>query len=154
MTHPLFCRTSLSIAALDMLAFPATQAAAQALFPSGAVRLVVPFSASTPPDIVSRVIAKELMEGEVWRVIVENRPGGITTIAAADVLSQLADGHSLYAMSTPSVAAPSHLSTVATRQMISGRWVVDATSNRRQIADHPVEWFEARSPWNPRDRIE
>lgn len=90
-----------------MLAFPATQAAAQALFPSGAIRLVVPFSASTPPDIVSRVIAKELMEGEGWRVIVENRPGGITTIAAADVLSQLADGHSLYAMSTPSVAAPS-----------------------------------------------
>jgi len=107
MTHPLFCRTSLSIAALAMLAFPATQAAAQALFPSGAVRLVVPFSASTPPDIVSRVIAKELMEGEGWRVIVENRPGGITTIAAADVLSQLANGHSLYAMSTPSVAAPS-----------------------------------------------
>jgi tripartite-type tricarboxylate transporter receptor subunit TctC len=90
-----------------MLTFPATQAAAQALFPSGAVRFVVPFSASTPPDIVSRVIAKGLTEGEGWRVIVENRPGGITTIAAADVLSQLADGHSLYAMSTPSVAAPS-----------------------------------------------
>jgi tripartite-type tricarboxylate transporter receptor subunit TctC len=107
MTHPLFCRTSLSIAALAMLAFPATRAAAQASFPTGTVRLVVPFSASTPPDIVSRVVAKGLTEGEGWRVIVENRPGGITTIAAADVLSQLADGHSLYAMSTPSVAAPS-----------------------------------------------
>jgi tripartite-type tricarboxylate transporter receptor subunit TctC len=40
-------------------------------------------------------------------VIVENRPGGVTTIAATDVLSQPADGHSLYAMSVPSVAAPS-----------------------------------------------
>ena len=31
----------------------------------------------------------------------------VTTIAATDVLSQPADGHSLYAMSVPSVAAPS-----------------------------------------------
>jgi hypothetical protein len=40
---------------------------------------------------------KELTESEGWRVIVENRPGGVTTIAATDVLSQPADGHSLYA---------------------------------------------------------
>ena len=40
-------------------------------------------------------------------MIVENRPGGVTTIAATDVLSQPADGHSVYAMSVPSVAAPS-----------------------------------------------
>jgi tripartite-type tricarboxylate transporter receptor subunit TctC len=107
MTHSLLCRTSLSVAALALLAFPATRTAAQTSFPTGTIRVVVPFSASTPPDIVSRVVAKGLTEGEGWRVIVENRPGGITTIAAVDVLSQLADGHSLYAMSTPSVAAPS-----------------------------------------------
>jgi tripartite-type tricarboxylate transporter receptor subunit TctC len=68
---------------------------------------VAPFSASTPPDIISRVIAKALTEDEGWRVIVENRPGGITTIAATEVLSQPPDGHSLYTMSTPSAAAPS-----------------------------------------------
>jgi tripartite-type tricarboxylate transporter receptor subunit TctC len=39
-------------------------------------------------------------------VIVENRPGGVTTIAAGDVLRQPADGHSIYAMGVPSVAAP------------------------------------------------
>ena len=39
-------------------------------------------------------------------MIVENRPGGVTTIAANDVLSQPADGRSLYAMSVPSAAAP------------------------------------------------
>jgi len=113
MTQPLFHRTSLSIAAFALLAASATQAAAQTSFPTRTVRFVVPFSASTPPDIISRVVAKELTEGEDWRVIVENRPGAVTTIAAADVLGQPADGHSLYAMSTPSVAAPSLLPNIS-----------------------------------------
>jgi tripartite-type tricarboxylate transporter receptor subunit TctC len=65
-------------------------------FPSGTIRFVAPFSASTPPDIISRIVAKELSG---WRVIVENRPGGVTTIAAGDVLTQPADGLSIYAMS-------------------------------------------------------
>jgi tripartite-type tricarboxylate transporter receptor subunit TctC len=107
MTHSLFRRTRLSVTAFAILAASATQAAQQASFPSGTVRFVAPFSASTPPDIISRVVAKALTEDEGWRVIVENRPGGITTIAANDVLSQPADGHSLYTMSTPSAAAPS-----------------------------------------------
>jgi len=113
MTHLLLRRTSVSIAAFAVLAASATQAAAQMSFPTGTVRFVAPFSASTPPDIISRIVARELTETEGWRVIVENRPGAITTIAAADVLSQPADGHSLYAMSTPSVAAPSLLPNVS-----------------------------------------
>jgi tripartite-type tricarboxylate transporter receptor subunit TctC len=85
----------------------ASAQAQPAAFPSGTIRFVVPNSASTPPDIISRIIARELSEAEGWRVIVENRPGGVTTIAATDVLSQPADGHSLYAMSVPAAAAPS-----------------------------------------------
>ncbi len=83
--------------------------AQQASFPSETIRLVAPNSAGTPPDIISRILAKELSEAEGWRVIVENRPGGVTTIAASDVLAQPADGHSLFAMAVPSTAAPSLL---------------------------------------------
>lgn len=108
MTLHLFRRTaSLPIATLVLLAASSLQSSAQTSFPSGTVRFVAPFSASTPPDIISRIVSKELTESEGWRVIVENRPGGVTTIAATDVLSQPADGNSLYAMSVPSVAAPS-----------------------------------------------
>lgn len=81
--------------------------AQQSSFPSTTIRLVVPNSASTPPDIISRIIAKELSEAEGWRVIVENRSGGVSTIAGQDVLTQPADGHSLLAMSLPSTVAPS-----------------------------------------------
>jgi tripartite-type tricarboxylate transporter receptor subunit TctC len=100
-------RASPYIVVCALLVATGIQADAQAPFPTGTVRFVAPFSASTPPDIVSRIVAKELSEAEGWRVIVENRPGGVTTIAATDVLNQPADGHSLYAMSVPSVAAPS-----------------------------------------------
>lgn len=91
------------IVALTIPAFPAH---AQAVFPTGTIRFVAPNTGGTPPDIISRIIAKELSESEQWRTIVENRPGGITTIAANDVLTHPADGNSLFSMSVPSVAAP------------------------------------------------
>src|SRR5258705_3862014 len=64
-------------------------------FPSNVIRIVVPYSASTPPDIIARIIANALSEGEGWNVIVENKPGAVGTIGAIEVLKQPADGHTL-----------------------------------------------------------
>jgi tripartite-type tricarboxylate transporter receptor subunit TctC len=72
----------------------------------------LPASVSTPPDIISRVIATEVSETEGWKVIVENRPGGVQTIAGLDVLRQPADGHSIYALSVPVSAAPALLPNI------------------------------------------
>ena len=115
-----------SLAAALVWVATGTVQAQPAPFPSGTIRFVAPFSASTPPDIISRIVAKELTAGEGWRVIVENRPGGVTTIAATDVLSQPADGHSLYAMSVPSAAAPSK--PPASEPASSGSGTIDATT--------------------------
>ena len=72
-----------SVAAAVVWAATSIAADAQpAPFPSGTIQFVAPISASTPPDIVSRIVAKELSGNQGWRVIVENRPGGMTTIAA------------------------------------------------------------------------
>ena len=90
------------------------QASAQT-FPSNVIRIVVPTSAGTPPDTISRVVAGELSESEGWKVIVENRPGAVQTIAGADVLKQPADGYSLYAISVPVSAAPALLPNIAFR---------------------------------------
>jgi tripartite-type tricarboxylate transporter receptor subunit TctC len=75
-------------------------------FPSGAVRIVVPTSASTPPDILSRIIATALSDGEGWRIEVENKAGNVMTIAAMDVVSHPADGHSLFPVNAPIAALP------------------------------------------------
>lgn len=76
-------------------------------FPSKALRIVVGTSPSTPPDIVSRVLATQLSEDEKWSVIVENRPGAAQTLAAGDVAKSPADGYSLFMASLPIAAAPS-----------------------------------------------
>jgi len=73
---------------------------------AGVIRIVAPFGGGTPPDVISRIVASDLSEGEGWQVIVENRPGGVTTIAGIDVLKQPADGLSIYAMALPVSASP------------------------------------------------
>ncbi len=78
------------------VAGPASRSAFAQAFPTNAIRIVVPTSAGTPPDILSRILATALSEGEGWNVVVERKAGGVMTAAAMDVLSQPADGHSLF----------------------------------------------------------
>jgi tripartite-type tricarboxylate transporter receptor subunit TctC len=84
-------------------------AAAAQTFPSNVIRIVVSFSVGTPADIVSRLIATGLGENDGWRMIVEDRPGAIGTVAGSEVLRQPADGYSLYALTAPVTAAPALL---------------------------------------------
>jgi tripartite-type tricarboxylate transporter receptor subunit TctC len=64
-------------------------------FPSRPVRLIVPFGAGGPTDIMTRGLAK-LMAGPLnQQVVVENRPGAGGNIAAAHVAGSPADGHTL-----------------------------------------------------------
>lgn len=76
-------------------------------FPTGTIRIVVPTSAATPPDILARVIASELGDAEGWKVVVENKPGALMTIGGMEVLKSPADGYTLYSVSTPIMAARS-----------------------------------------------
>jgi tripartite-type tricarboxylate transporter receptor subunit TctC len=75
-------------------------------YPSGVIRIVVPYSASTPPDIFARIVANALSESEGWNVIVENKPGAVGTIGAMEALKQPADGHTLLSVGTPFAAVP------------------------------------------------
>jgi tripartite-type tricarboxylate transporter receptor subunit TctC len=75
-------------------------------FPAGVIRIVVPASASTPPDILARLIAAALSDGEGWKVVVENKPGGVNTIGAMEVLKAPADGHTMFSITAPFAAVP------------------------------------------------
>ncbi|MFL6798995.1 MAG: Bug family tripartite tricarboxylate transporter substrate binding protein [Xanthobacteraceae bacterium] len=67
-------------------------------YPTRAVRLVVPFPAGGPTDILSRVVGQRL--SEVWGqpVVIENQPGANTAIAAARVAKLPGDGYTLLAV--------------------------------------------------------
>jgi tripartite-type tricarboxylate transporter receptor subunit TctC len=90
---------------LIMLLVLVPQVLAQAFSP-GTIRIIVPSTPSTPPDIISRVISQQLTADKDWNVVVENKPGAVMTIAGTEVLRQPADGSSIYAMSLPVSAAP------------------------------------------------
>ncbi len=88
-------------------AFAIVPASADAqTFPNGTIRIVAPVSASTPPDILARIVANALSDIEGWKVIVENKPGGVMTIGATEVLKQPADGQTIMSVTAPVAAAP------------------------------------------------
>ena len=66
-----------------------------ASWPSQPIRMVVPFPAGGPADIVARVVSERL--SQVWGqgVVVENKPGANTAIAAAQVAKAPANGYTL-----------------------------------------------------------
>ncbi len=86
------------LAALAVVACPASPAPAQqaADFPSSPVRLLVPFAAGGPTDVVARILADLLSQR--WggkAVVVEDRPGAGTIVATAATAKAAPDGYTL-----------------------------------------------------------
>src|SRR3954468_8401389 len=90
----------LLLAAAALIAF-SLDAAAQ--FPSKPIRIIVPYQAGGTSEVMARAVGDHLTS--VWKqpVVIENRPGGGTTIGAAPVgqapaavAQSPADGHTLF----------------------------------------------------------
>jgi tripartite-type tricarboxylate transporter receptor subunit TctC len=76
-------------------------------FPNRPIRIIVPFPAGGPTDILSRVIAQKMSEDWGQPVVVENRPGADTAIGAVQVAKAPPDGYTLLAaMDTTLVMNP------------------------------------------------
>jgi tripartite-type tricarboxylate transporter receptor subunit TctC len=66
-----------------------------ATFPNRAIRIVVPFPAGGPADLVSRIIGQRMNEDWGQPVVIENRPGANTIIGAQAVAKSAPDGYTL-----------------------------------------------------------
>ncbi len=72
-----------------------TGALAQDVFPGKPIRVVVPYPPGASTDGLARAFAQELAKEIKVNVIVENKPGGGTTIGALAVRNAPADGYTL-----------------------------------------------------------
>lgn len=81
---------------LALAAAPLIARADQPAYPSKPVRLIVPFPAGGPSDVLARVVAQKL--GELWghQVLVDNKPGASTVIGATEAARASADGLTLF----------------------------------------------------------
>jgi len=82
------------MAILLSLVLPAGFVQAQP-FPSKPVRIVVPFPAGGPTDIVARAMAQKMSEGLGQTVLVENRAGAGGALGSEAVAKSPADGHTV-----------------------------------------------------------
>src|SRR5271168_1881505 len=89
-----------SIAAFGLLAATLadapslTPALAQA-YPARQIRLIVPFAAGGPADLLGRILANEMSKDFGQQVFVDNRPGANTIIGAEIGAKANPDGYTL-----------------------------------------------------------
>ena len=83
----------LVLAATAALAVPLRHVRAQAEWPGRTIRMVMPFAAGGPTDLIARLIADRLSQRLGQRVVVENRSGAGGTIGSAMVAKAPGDGH-------------------------------------------------------------
>jgi len=93
-------------AALTLTVACAAAFAFAADYPVKPVRVVVPFAPGGSSDSAARMIGSKL--GEVWgqQVLIDNRPGGSTTIGAGFVSRAAADGYTLLLANANHVVNP------------------------------------------------
>ncbi|CAG2140991.1 Tripartite tricarboxylate transporter family receptor [compost metagenome] len=75
---------------------PANSAIAQEPYPSKPIRLVIGFPPGGAADTIARIYGEALSKELKQPVVVDNRPGAGTTIAADYVAKSPADGYTLY----------------------------------------------------------
>jgi tripartite-type tricarboxylate transporter receptor subunit TctC len=95
-----FARCVVVIAVMLSTGAAAAPAAAQQereveTFPARSIRIIVPFPAGGPSDVLARLIGQKMTEDWNQPVVIENRPGANTVIGAQIVAKAPPDGYTL-----------------------------------------------------------
>lgn len=86
-------RRTLLVLAAAAIAAPVL---AQSAYPTHPVRLIVPFPAGGPSDVLGRVVAQKLSERWGQTVLIDNKPGAATVIGATEAAKAPPDGYTLF----------------------------------------------------------
>ena len=97
------CRRVLMLALASLCGVVQAQALGSP-YPNKPVKLVVPYAAGGSTDQLARAVADHLGRALGQSVVVENKPGGNTIVAAEYVAKSPADGYTLFMGSSASLA--------------------------------------------------
>src|SRR5947209_9889712 len=64
-------------------------------FPTRSIKIVVPFPAGGPSDVLARLIGQKMSEDFGQPVVIETKPGANTVIGAQNVKASAPDGYTL-----------------------------------------------------------
>ena len=78
-------------------------------FPTKSIRLIVPYDAGGPTDVIARGAAQRIAEGLGGAVLVENRPGAGTILGAELVAKSAPDGYTLFLTTGTAVSINQHM---------------------------------------------
>jgi tripartite-type tricarboxylate transporter receptor subunit TctC len=108
------------MALLPLLAAPVQ---AQSVWPVRPVRLVVPYAAGGPSDIIARALQPPLAAALGQPVVIDNRPGGGAVIGT-EAVARAEDGHSFLVADSPHTIIPA----------VQGRVPYDAAQDFRPVS--------------------
>jgi tripartite-type tricarboxylate transporter receptor subunit TctC len=93
--------------AIALATFAAASATSAQTYPERPVKMIVPFAAAGPTDVIARIVADKLSASLGKQFYVENRPGAGGNIGTAAVAQSTPDGYTLLVASTGLVVNPS-----------------------------------------------
>jgi tripartite-type tricarboxylate transporter receptor subunit TctC len=106
-------------------------------YPTGQMRIVVPFAPGGSTDIMARTVAQQLTERFRQQVLVENRPGASGTIGTAFVAKSPPDGHTMMLVQSSFVSNPSLFKNLPYNQSRDLTPVTNLATGPLNLTVHP-----------------
>jgi len=100
-------RGFVALLALVSAALVGAGSAVAQTYPSHTVKMIVPFAAGGPTDVIARIVAQKLSETWGQQIYTENVPGGGGNTGAAMAARAPADGYTILVVSTGFIVNPS-----------------------------------------------
>jgi len=95
-----------TLVAAVLAGIAAASAASAQDYPNRPVRMIVPFAAGGPTDVIARVVAMKLTEGLGQQVVVDNRAGAGGNIGMGLAAAAAPDGYTVIVVSSSFVVNP------------------------------------------------
>jgi tripartite-type tricarboxylate transporter receptor subunit TctC len=118
-------------------------AASAQTYPNRNVRLIVPFGAGGPTDVIARVVAQKLGDAFGQQVVVENIPGAGGNTGVAMAAKAAPDGYTILVVSTGFMVNPSMYAKVPYDPVKDFAPVTLVAASPNVVAVHPS--FPAKS---------